>query len=172
MISATQFCIFIAAVESTVTRGHDSEGSNRKIRVGFLSSFFYRHSVGRLLGNIIIGLDRSAFDVFVLADSGGAHMAGREVDDLTTAMKRSLAPNHWVRLPANLATAATIARSVGLDVLVYGDLFMDAITAHLAMLRLAPMQVAFWGHPYSSGYSAIDYFVTSIAFEPRPPQTR
>lgn len=146
--------------------------SNGKLRIGFLSSFFYRHSVGRLLGNIIIKLDRTKFDVFVLADSGGAKLAGRRLDDLTIAIKQSLPKENWILLSGNLEISSARARSVGLDVLVYGDIFMDAITAHLAMIRLAPIQAAFWGHPFSSGYTAIDYFISTHDFEPPPPFTR
>jgi hypothetical protein len=28
-------------------------------------------------------------------------------------------------------------------------------------------QIAFWGHPYSSGFPSIDYFITSDSFEPK-----
>ena len=42
---------------------------------------------------------------------------------------------------------------------------MDSFIAHLSMIRLAVTQVAFWGHPFSSGYPSIDYFITSDSFE-------
>ena len=141
-------------------------------KIGFLSTFFYRHSVGRLLGQIIIKLDRLLFDVYVLADNGGAAAAGRTEDDLTRAIRSSLAPRHWVGLPADVRAAASSVRELGLHVLVFGDVFMDPITAHLAMVRMAPQQVAFWGHPFSSGYAAIDYFISSEHMEPSPPITR
>ena len=38
----------------------------RRIRVGFLSAFFFRHSVGLLMEGVITGLDRAAFEVFLL----------------------------------------------------------------------------------------------------------
>lgn len=44
---------------STSTTGTDKDTSAR-VRVGFLSSFFYRHSVGLLLGGVIKKLNRSA----------------------------------------------------------------------------------------------------------------
>lgn len=52
-----------------------------------------------------------------------------------------------------------------LDVLVFGDVGMDALTTGLAHSRLAPVQVAFWGHPSTTGLSTVDYFVTSDLFE-------
>lgn len=152
----------IATLAGTVPIAHPVAG---KLRVGFLSSFFYRHSVGRLLGNVIIGLNRDVFDVFVLADSGGATLARRKEDDVTASIQQSIAADHWVLLSGNIEISSIQVRSMRLDALIYGDLFMDAITAHLAMIRLAPVQIAFWGHPYSSGYSSIDYFISSEQME-------
>ena len=34
------------------------------------------------------------------------------------------------------------------------------------MMRLAEIQVAFWGHPFTTGFPTIDYFITSDSFEP------
>jgi predicted O-linked N-acetylglucosamine transferase (SPINDLY family) len=42
---------------------------------------------------------------------------------------------------------------------------MDSVTTHIAMMRMADIQIAFWGHPYTSGYPTIDYFITSDTFE-------
>jgi len=36
----------------------------------------------------------------------------------------------------------------------------------MAMLRLAPIQMVFWGHPISQGLNSIDYFVSSDFYEP------
>jgi hypothetical protein len=52
-----------------------------------------------------------------------------------------------------------------LEVLVFGDILMDSLTTHLSMLRLAPIQIAFWGHPFTSGFPTIDYFISSDSFE-------
>ncbi len=40
-----------------------------------------------------------------------------------------------------VASAGAAVRELRLDVLVFGDVFMDSATAHLAMQRLAPIQV-------------------------------
>jgi len=36
----------------------------------------------------------------------------------------------------------------------------------MAMHRLAPIQMVFWGHPISQGLKSIDYFVSSDFYEP------
>ncbi|CAN0061566.1 unnamed protein product [Scytosiphon promiscuus] len=61
-------------------------------------------------------------------------------------------------------TRETVA-ALELDVLVYGDVGMDALTTALAHSRLSPVQVAFWGHPGTTGLPTVDYFVTSDLFE-------
>ena len=47
-----------------------------KLRIGFLSSFFFRHSVGKLLGNVIVGLSKSNFEIFIIELAGGASRTG------------------------------------------------------------------------------------------------
>jgi hypothetical protein len=42
------------------------------------------------------------------------------------------------------------------DIMIYGDVFMDSFVAHLAMLRVASVQVCFWGHPFTTGENKYD----------------
>ena len=43
---------------------------------------------------------------------------------------------------------------------------MDKVSAQLAAQRLAAVQCASWGHPVSSGFPTIDYFISSDLMEP------
>jgi len=43
---------------------------------------------------------------------------------------------------------------------------MDPITARLAAFRLAPVQCTSWGHPDTSGFPTVDYFLSSDLMEP------
>ena len=52
-----------------------------------------------------------------------------------------------------------------LDVLVYPELGMDAVTFALAALRLAPVQCAAWGHPVTTGLPTIDVFFSCACME-------
>jgi protein O-GlcNAc transferase len=47
---------------------------------------------------------------------------------------------------------------------------MDATTAKLASLRLAPVQAASWGHPETSGLPTIDFYLSAQALEPADAQ--
>jgi hypothetical protein len=46
--------------------------------------------------------------------------------------------------------------SLELDVLVFGEVGMDALTYFLAFARLARVQTAFWGHAVTTGISPLD----------------
>jgi predicted O-linked N-acetylglucosamine transferase (SPINDLY family) len=50
--------------------------------------------------------------------------------------------------------------------LIYPEVGMDPMAARLAAMRLAPVQYASWGHPSTTGYPTIDYFLSSAAMEP------
>jgi protein O-GlcNAc transferase len=43
---------------------------------------------------------------------------------------------------------------------------MDATTAKLAAMRLAPVQATSWGHPETSGLPTMDYFLSADGLEP------
>jgi protein O-GlcNAc transferase len=57
------------------------------------------------------------------------------------------------------------------DVILFPEVGMDYMTTKLASLRLAPIQVAAWGHPITTGLPTIDYFLSAVAFEPPDAQT-
>lgn len=51
------------------------------------------------------------------------------------------------------------------DVIFYPEVGMDPATCALAALRLAPLQVASWGHPATTGLPTIDLFVSGELLE-------
>ena len=129
----------------------------RPIRVGFLSAFFYRHTVGKLNLGFLRNLSRAHFAVTLLRFPGP--------DD---AMARSLAQSadQVVTLPRNLDLARRQIADQELDVLYYADVGMDPLTYFLAFARLAPVQCVAWGHPVTTGIPTIDYFLSSTSLEP------
>lgn len=151
---------------TTATTAVGEAARPQKIRVGFLSFFLRKHPVGRLLGPIIAGLDHDVFDVFVITSNTA------QPDEITAYLQAHVGTDKWVYITHSLSDAVASVRRLALDTLVYGDIFMDSFVAHLAMHRLATVQVAFWGHPFTSGYEAVDYFVTSDLFETPSAQSR
>lgn len=63
-------------------------------------------------------------------------------------MLKVFADRHVV-LPSSVHIAIENMRSLELDVLVFGDVFMDSMASHLVMFRMASIQILFWGHPVS-----------------------
>jgi predicted O-linked N-acetylglucosamine transferase (SPINDLY family) len=128
------------------------------IRVGIVSSFFYRHSNWKIpIKGWISQLDRSRFYVT------GYHL-GAIHDEQTDAaarlcdrfVHRTLDTDGWRR--EILADAP--------HALIYPGLLMDVSSLQLAAQRLASVQCNSWGHPETSGLSTVDYFLSSDLMEP------
>jgi protein O-GlcNAc transferase len=51
-------------------------------------------------------------------------------------------------------------------VLIFPEIGMDKLSAQLAAQRLAAVQCVSWGHPVTSGFPTIDYFLSSDLMEP------
>ena len=51
-------------------------------------------------------------------------------------------------------------------VLIYPEIGMNHEAAELAALRLAPVQCSYIGHPQTSGFPTIDYFLSGELIEP------
>ena len=130
---------------------------NRRLRVGFASSYFRRCTIGAYFGSWLTGLDPDLFEVH-------AFHFGNEVDDITGSMQRSVASFRHVT--GDVRRIAQEIRDARLDILIYPQLGMDGRDVTLSTLRLARIQCAGWGHPVTSGSSAIDYYFSCEAMEP------
>jgi predicted O-linked N-acetylglucosamine transferase (SPINDLY family) len=128
-----------------------------RIRIGFASSFLYRHSVMKSHGRWITDLPRDRFDVVVFQLGGPS-------DATTEALK---ATARWVDCSA-LTQAQLIARiaAEALDVLIWLDIGMDAKAQVPAAVLLAPVQATGFGHPVTSGLPTIDAYLTGDLMEP------
>lgn len=130
---------------------------NRKIRVGFASSFLYRHSVMKSHACWITDLPRDRFEVVVF------HL-GPTTDETTEAIRKDA---HFVDC-SGLGQAQLIERVFAekLDALIWLDIGMDAKVQIPAALRLAPVQATGFGHPVTSGLPSIDAYLTGDLMEP------
>ncbi len=135
--------------------------SGARIRIGFASAFFRDGTVGRYFEHWITDLPREEFEVVVY------HLFPL-IDPLARRLRaRADRFEHCAReRPSQLAPRI---RADALDVLVYPELGMGAETFALAALRLAPLQIAGWGHPVTTGHDTIDVFLSVAAMEPENP---
>lgn len=128
----------------------------RRIRVGFISTFFHLHSVGRTTIGFIRDLPRDRFSVHVVA-------IGARDDALRRGIEE--AADVYVNLPRDLAAVRRALEEAELDVLVFADIGMDPLTYALALFRFAPVQAVSWGHSETSGLDTIDYFLSAAGVE-------
>ena len=129
-----------------------------RIRVGFLSHFFFNCTAGRYFSSWITHLDRERFETVV-------YYTNEWIADDTRAI--AAAAGKFRHLPGRpLYTLAQHVAADALDILVYPELGMHPETYTLASLRLAPVQCSGWGHPNTTGHPEIDWFISCEAMEP------
>jgi predicted O-linked N-acetylglucosamine transferase (SPINDLY family) len=129
-----------------------------RVRIGFISRFLCRHSIGSTTRGLVAELSRDQFEVHVLRIMPSA-------DDEITALIRASA-DHAVDLPVDLDAARQCIASLELDILFYQDIGMEPRSYLLAFARLAPLQCVSFGHPDTTGIPNMDYFVSNDLFEP------
>lgn len=129
-----------------------------RIRVGIVSGYFHSHSNWKIpIKGWAERLDRDRFQLF------GYYTQARRDHRTEEAVA---AFDCFVRGPRPSADWGQIIRDDDLHVLIFPEIGMDPMTARLAALRLAPVQCSSWGHPTTSGYPTIDYFLSSDLMEP------
>ena len=129
----------------------------RRLRVGFASGIFRDCTAGRYFERWITGLDPRRFERFVY------HTAPVS-DDFTRRIAAGC--EHFATLRRGDAAAAAHIAADNLDVLVQPEVGMTPLSYLLAALRLAPVQVAGWGHPVTTGGAEVDHYLTCAAMEP------
>jgi len=135
-------------------------GAGQRLRVGFASAFFHVGTAGRYFRSWLTNLDRDRFEVFVYHLYPGQDAIAAEI---------AARADRFVEFGGSRARPSVIApviRDAALDVLVYPELGMDHTSFALAALRLAPRQLAGWGHPVTTGHATIDGFISCADMEP------
>ncbi|MBK8322177.1 MAG: tetratricopeptide repeat protein [Betaproteobacteria bacterium] len=132
-----------------------------RIRVGFLSGFFRDCTAGKYFRSWAAGLDRTRFEVFV-------YYTAYIRDAFSEALAKEI--EHHRHIVDTVPRIADVVLADGLDILVHPEVGMDTSSYLLAGMRLAPVQLAGWGHPVTTGQGAIDAFITCAAMEPEGAQ--
>ncbi|MBI1778503.1 MAG: hypothetical protein HYR63_24455 [Proteobacteria bacterium] len=127
-------------------------------RIGIVTGYFRSHSVWKMaISGWLSELDRQRFALF------GYH-TGTVEDRITDSVRRNL--DGFVDDIHDREALARRIRADRLDVVLFPEIGIDPVVAWLAGLRLAPVQAMSWGHPTTSGYPTIDYFLSSELMEP------
>ena len=130
----------------------------RVLKVGYVSPDFRHHAVCRFLEPLLAAHDHAAFEVFAYAE------LTREDD---ASARYRVMVDHWVPTHglSDDALAARI-RADGIDILV--DLAGHTKGNRLGVFarKPAPVSLSWMGYGYTTGLSAIDYYLTDEASVP------
>ncbi|GAC1619177.1 MAG: hypothetical protein NVS4B4_04380 [Bradyrhizobium sp.] len=128
------------------------------IRLGIVSGFFRQHSNWKIpVKGWLKMLDRNRFRV-------AGYYTSAERDDETDAAEEMC--DRFVQGPLSLDDWRRAILDDAPHVLIFPEIGMDKVSAQLAAQRLAVVQCVSWGHPVSSGFPTIDYFLSSDLMEP------
>ena len=128
------------------------------IRIGVVSQYFHNHSVwNAIIKGWFQQLDRKRFSLHVFHLGSG--------QDQETQFAKANA-SHFEHGRKDLRQWVEVIIGQQPDVLIYPEVGMDPMTMRLASLRLAPVQVATWGHPETTGLPTIDYYLSAVDLEP------
>ncbi len=131
-----------------------------RLRLVVVSNHFRRHSVWDvILRGLLVNLDRTRFEVVLYNTSNevdGETNLAKSLADAWRDFSTVAGLNGWLE-----AMAADQP-----DVIFYPEIGMDRMTLNLATRRLAPLQVASWGHPITTGLPTIDMYFSGELLEP------
>ena len=138
-------------------RARDAAARGGRIRLAVCTGHIRRHPVWDvILKGLVEGLDRARFELLLYHT--------RPETDAETAWARGRADG-FVQGPMRAAAwLARIAEDAP-DILLYPEIGMDPMALTLAALRLAPLQVAAWGHPVTTGLPTVDLFLSGALLE-------
>ncbi len=137
----------------------NDKNPDRRLRIGYLSSDFYNHSVHYFFEFLPLLHDRKSFEIYAYAN------IERE-DDVTRRMKKTF--DHWRDIKKiDDDAVATLIESDKIDILI-------DMTGHTGENRLlvfarkpAPVQATWLGYPATTGLKSIDYRITDVYAEPK-----
>lgn len=151
--------IFGIPLRSTWRPHTNDKSPNRRLRIGYVSPDFRKHSLDSFLQPLLSGHDKAQVEVY-------AYAGLNKEDEVTAAYKEHV--EHWIPTKGmgDEALAERI-RTDGIDVLV--DLAGHTADNRLSVFarKPAPVSVSTMGFGYTTGLSAIDYFLIDAAAVPQ-----
>jgi len=120
-----------------------------RIRIAYVSSGFYWHSIGYFIKAALEGDERSNFEIFCYSDTSST-------DDMTETLRSNC--DGW-RDTKTLSDQALFDQVIvdKIDILVDLSGYMDGTRLGVFARRAAPIQVAYLGYPNTTGLSRVDY---------------
>lgn len=130
-----------------------------KIRIGYLSSDFYTHPVGKIMLPILQSHNRQQFQIVAYHD-------GKRIDGNTAAMQQTVDQFITTHGWPDLRLLETIRRD-GIDILIdLGGYTGGGNRLRVFSKRAAPVQASFLGYPNTSAIHTMDYHLTDRFADP------
>lgn len=147
-----------AAAAKRLTQSPSVRAPERRLRVGYVSADFRRHSVAFFLEPLLEQRDRTQLEVY-------AYSNVRAPDEVTIALQGLVDVWRDLRLLDDDEAAALI-RADEIDVLI--DLAGHTNGNRLAVFarKPAPVQLTYLGYPNTTGLSSVDYRITDAESDP------
>ena len=132
---------------------------NKKIKIGFISEFFKKHTISKLFKGLILNLDKSSFDINIYYLDNGKGLDQEFFDNEKNNNLKTF------KLPKLFNEKVNFILEHNLDIIFYPDIGFSTQLYYLTFLRLANYQMTSWGHPETTGNPNIDYFLSSKLLE-------
>ena len=150
-------CLMMNKLQKFCNFQQNIKRENGKIKLGIIGEQIRDHSVwNAITKGIVFNLDASKFEVHIF------HLG--EMTDRETYFAK-LKATSFSNNRSSLLDWIKVIVEKNIDVLLYPEIGMDSISTQLACLRIAPLQIASWGHPETTGLPTIDYYLSSELFE-------
>ena len=120
--------------------------AERRVRVGFVSAYLDNHPAGRAWGGVMVNLPRDRLEVIALSLARDPERSDHQYKRIRDGVERYIELGQMSFEQIRLRI-----RELDLDILVYLEIGMDALTYFLAFARLAPIQCLTYGHSMTSG---------------------
>lgn len=143
---------------AAVTAVQQKAPTDRKIRVGYVSSDFRQHSVSYFLEPIFQNHDKKQFEIF-------CYSTGHIEDHVTERLRAHCDQWRSIYMRSD-CDACDIIRNDQIDILI--DLAGHTMGNRLPLFTLkpAPVQVSYLGYPATTGLDAMDYRLTDAVVDP------
>ena len=138
---------------------------NKKLKIGYVSPDFRSHVMQYHLDPILDNHNKEKFEIYAFAEL-------QKEDKVTQKYKEHTTLKNWVSTKglSDKALAEKI-RSLGIDILIDCAGHTNGNRLGAFMYKPAPVSLSWWvGYGYTSGISAIDYFLTDWTMAPKGSQ--
>jgi predicted O-linked N-acetylglucosamine transferase (SPINDLY family) len=149
---------FVEPLLSGISPHTNERKTDRKLRIGYVSPDFRRHSVAYFIEPIVASHERQRVEVFCYSDV-------RAVDDVTRRIQ-SYADQWRSITEMSDESVATLIRSDGIDILVDLSGHTERNRMLLFARKPAPVQATWIGYPATTGLQTMDYKIVDGCTDP------